>query len=138
MKKPFSILLVEDDQVDAMTVTRALRDIKSTHSLIHKTNGLEALNFFKEKPTQLPGMILLDLNMPKMNGIEFLQWIKADEELKRIPVVVLTTSNDQRDKFESFNLGVAGYMLKPVGYNEFLTVMHEINTYWTKSELSNN
>jgi CheY-like chemotaxis protein len=138
MKTNFVILLVEDDQVDAMTVSRALNDIKATHPLIHKTNGIEALNFLKNNPEQFPGIILLDLNMPKMNGIEFLEHIKSDTELKHIPVVVLTTSNEHRDKVESFNLGVAGYMLKPVGYQEFLTVMYEINTYWSKSELVNN
>ncbi len=138
MKTHFSILLVEDDQVDAMTVTRALKDIKAPNPLVHKTNGIEALNFLKEKSKQKPGIILLDLNMPKMNGIEFLQHIKADDELKRIPVIVLTTSNEQRDKVDSFNLGVAGYMVKPVGYQEFLAVMYEINTYWTKSELAHN
>jgi CheY-like chemotaxis protein len=134
MFKSFPILLVEDDQVDAMTVTRALKDIKATNPLVHKINGLEALNYLKNS-TDVPGIILLDLNMPKMNGIEFLEQIKADRRLKIIPVIVLTTSNDQRDKLDSFNLGVAGYMLKPVGYNEFLTVMHEISTYWSKSEL---
>jgi CheY-like chemotaxis protein len=138
MKNNFSILLVEDDQIDAMTVTRALKDIKAAHPLIHKINGLEALKFLKEKPLQLPGIILLDLNMPKMNGIEFLEAVKSDQELKHIPVVILTTSNEQRDKVHSFNLGVAGYMLKPVGYQEFLTIMYEINTYWSISELVNN
>lgn len=136
MKTKFPILLVEDDQVDAMTVMRALRDIKTTNPLVHRKNGEDALNYLKNEANGLPGIILLDLNMPRMNGIEFLQRIKADEQLKIIPVVVLTTSDDQRDKIESFNLGVAGYMLKPVGYNEFLTVMYEINTYWTKSELA--
>lgn len=136
MKSNFPILLVEDDQVDAMTVSRALKDIKAVHPLVHKNNGLDALNYLKENPSQVPGIILLDLNMPKMNGLEFLQQIKTDNKLKRIPVVVLTTSNDQRDKVESFNLGIAGYMLKPVGYTEFLTMMYEINTYWSKSELA--
>lgn len=133
--RKFSILLIEDDQIDAMTVTRALKDLESPHTLIHKTNGLEAVNYLKEQPVKIPGLILLDLNMPRMNGIEFLQWIKADKNLKLIPVVVLTTSNDQLDKLESFKMGVAGYMLKPVGYNEFVGVMKEINNYWTKSEL---
>jgi len=78
---------------------------------------------------------LLDLNMPIMNGIEFLQNVKQDPELRRIPVVVLTTSEEQQDKMRSFDLGVAGYMTKPVDYRQFVEVVRSINLYWTISEL---
>ena len=82
-----------------------------------------------------PCIILLDLNMPIMNGIEFLQMIKHDADLKRIPVIVLTTSEEQQDKVHSFDLGVAGYMAKPVDYRRFVEMMRSIDLYWTISEM---
>lgn len=129
------ILLVEDDQVDAMTVKRALKELKVTNPLLHRENGDEALSCLRSPENERPCIILLDLNMPVMNGIEFLQVVKHDDELKRIPVVVLTTSEEQQDKVDSFNLGVAGYMAKPVDYRQFVEVMRTINTYWTISEM---
>jgi len=136
MKNTRSILLVEDDIVDAMTVKRALVDIKVTNTLHSVGNGEEALEFLHNPENQIPGIILLDLNMPKMNGIEFLKVAKNDDSLKRIPVVVLTTSKEEQDKIESFNLGVAGYMIKPVDYMQFVETMRTIDLYWTLSELS--
>jgi len=129
------ILLVEDDQVDAMTVKRALKELHVTNPLLHRENGDEALACLRTPESARPCIILLDLNMPIMNGIEFLQAVKRDDELKRIPVVVLTTSEEQQDKVDSFNLGVAGYMAKPVDYRQFVEVMRSINTYWTISEM---
>ena len=132
-KKP--ILLVEDDRVDQITVKRALKDINVTNLLVVVNNGEEALEFLKDEKNEKPGIILLDLNMPKMNGLEFLKVAKQDNSLKRIPVVVLTTSKQDQDKIESFNLGVAGYMVKPVDYIQFVDVIKTINMYWTLSEL---
>lgn len=129
------ILLVEDDQVDAMTVKRALKELHVTNPLLHRENGDAALACLRGPASERPCIILLDLNMPIMNGIEFLQAVKHDDELKRIPVVVLTTSEEQQDKVDSFNLGVAGYMAKPVDYRQFVEVMRSINTYWTISEM---
>lgn len=129
------ILLVEDDQVDAMTVKRALKELHVTNPLAHVENGEEALDHLRDPAVERPCIILLDLNMPKMGGIELLQVIKHDEVLKAIPVVVLTTSEEQQDKVESFSLGVAGYMAKPVDYQQFVEVMRSINTYWTLSEM---
>lgn len=129
------ILLVEDDQVDAMTVTRALKEIHVTNPLVHLENGEEALHHLRDRGNEKPCIILLDLNMPIMNGIEFLNVAKHDDELKRIPVVVLTTSEEQQDKVGSFNLGVAGYMAKPVDYRLFVEVMRSIDAYWTISEM---
>ena len=85
----------------------------------------------------MPCIILLDLNMPKMNGIEFLQVMKNDENLKRTPVIVLTTSGEEEDKTESFNLGVAGYIMKPADYVQFVEAVRAIDFYWTISELPN-
>ncbi|CAG9933921.1 response regulator [Candidatus Nitrotoga arctica] len=129
------ILLVEDDQVDTMTVIRALKDIHVTNPLIQQENGEDALNYLSDSNNEKPCIILLDLNMPIMNGIEFLQVLKHDDQLKGIPVVVLTTSEEQQDKVNSFNLGVAGYMAKPVDYLQFVEVMRSIDTYWTISEM---
>ena len=91
--------------------------------------------FLKNLKNDLPGIILLDLNMPKMNGIEFLRVMKTDNSIKRIPVIVLTTSKEEQDKIDSFNLGVAGYMIKPVDYLQFVETMRTIDMYWTLSEL---
>ena len=135
MRSSKPILLVEDDQVDAMTVQRALKDINVTNRLDVTNNGEEALTFLNNPENEKPGIILLDLNMPKMNGIEFLQVAKNDADLKKIPVVVLTTSKEEQDKVDSFNLGVAGYMIKPVDYLKFVEVVKTIDLYWTVSEL---
>lgn len=130
-----SILLVEDDEIDRMTVERALREIHVTNRLAMVENGEEALEYLQDPANSRPGIILLDLNMPRMNGIEFLELIKKDEALRRIPVIVLTTSKDEQDRVNSFNLGVAGYMIKPVDYMQFVEVVRTINMYWTLSEL---
>jgi CheY-like chemotaxis protein len=129
------ILLVEDDQVDIMTVKRSLKEIRVTNPLVNKENGEDALNYLRDPKNEKPCIILLDLNMPVMNGIEFLQIVKHDSQLKRIPVVVLTTSEEQQDKVNSFDLGVAGYMAKPVDYRQFVEVMRSIDAYWTISEM---
>lgn len=129
------ILLVEDDQVDVMTVKRALKEIHVTNPVVNLENGEEALKYLRDPDSAKPCIILLDLNMPIMNGIEFLQVVKQDVQFKRIPVVVLTTSEEQQDKINSFDLGVAGYMAKPVDYRQFVEVMRSIDAYWTISEL---
>ncbi len=129
------ILLVEDDSVDAMTVKRAFSELKVTNELIRAINGEAALTCLKANLDRKPCVILLDLNMPKMNGIEFLRVVKSDEELRQIPVVVLTTSKDDRDKIESFKACVAGYIVKPVDYRKFVEAMRILNLYWTLSEL---
>jgi len=129
------ILLVEDDQVDVMTVLRALKEIHVTNPVVNMENGEEALKYLHHSDNEKPCIILLDLNMPIMNGIEFLQAVKSDALLKRIPVVVLTTSEEQQDKVSSFDLGVAGYMAKPVDYRQFVEIMRTIDAYWTISEV---
>jgi CheY-like chemotaxis protein len=129
------ILLIEDDSVDAMTVRRAIRELHVSNPLEHKENGEEALKHLQNPNNEAPCLILLDLNMPVMNGIEFLQEIKGLPELKCIPVIALTTSDEQQDKLESFELGVAGYMRKPVEYQQFVDIMRTIDAYWTISEL---
>lgn len=134
MRPNSPILLVEDDQVDQMTVQRALRDIRVTNRLDIVGDGEEALMFLRNPANERPGIILLDLNMPRMNGVEFLRVIKNDPEQRRIPVVVLTSSREEQDRIESFDLSVAGYMIKPVDYRQFVEVVRTIDLYWTLSE----
>jgi CheY-like chemotaxis protein len=130
------ILLVEDDNVDAMTVKRAIQDLHLANPVLHLINGEEAINYLSDSNnTEKPFVILLDLNMPKMTGLEFLKVIKADSSLKSIPVIVLTTSKERQDVMESFNLGAVGYMIKPVDYAKFTEVINTIISYWTLSEM---
>jgi CheY-like chemotaxis protein len=129
------ILLVEDDTVDAMTVKRALRDLKVTNPVAHVTNGEEALDYLQDVTKPKPCLILLDINMPKMNGIELLQVLKAHVDLQRIPVIMLTTSTNDRDIIQSFHLSAAGYMIKPVDYKQFMETIRTINAYWRLSRL---
>jgi len=135
MKNARPVLLVEDDSIDAMTVKSALHDIGVKTELVRSTNGEEALKYLRDDANERPCIILLDLNMPKMNGIEFLRIIKADENLKTIPVIVLTTSKEDHDVVDSFELSVAGYMIKPVDYKQFVEAMRTLHTYWTLSRL---
>ena len=129
------ILLVEDDTVDVMTVKRVLKDIQVTSELVPAGDGEQALAYLRDDGNAKPCIILLDLNMPKMNGIEFMRIVKADEALQRIPIVVLTTSNSDQDISKSFELGAAGYMLKSVDYKKFVEVIKTIDLYWTLSRL---
>src|SRR5690349_17997070 len=121
-----NILLVEDDSVDVMNVQRAFRKNNIQNPLHVAKNGLMALEMLRgqngfQRITPSPGIILLDLNMPQMNGIEFLKELRADPELKQISVFVMTTSNDDKDKFEAFNFNVAGYIIKPVSFEKFVS-----------------
>ncbi len=140
-EKKIHILLVEDDEVDVMNVQRAFKKSNIVNPLYMAANGLEALDILRGKGKIEPAMpqarrlILLDLNMPKMNGIEFLRELRMDESLRSIPVIVLTTSNEDRDKVEAYNLNVAGYILKPVTFSNFVEVMATLNRYWMLSEI---
>lgn len=129
------ILLVEDDDVDTLTTRRALNDLKVTNKLIHTLDGEEALEYLRDGGNTKPCVILLDLNMPRINGFEFLKITKADDMLKIIPVVVLTTSEVNEDVVDSFGLGVAGYIVKPVDYKQFVEAMRTLDMYWTLNRL---
>jgi CheY-like chemotaxis protein len=131
-----NVLLVEDDDVDVMNVRRAFKKNHIANPLWVAGNGLEALAVLRggEMPRERR-LILLDLNMPKMNGIEFLRELRADPELHGTPVVVLTTSDDERDRVEAYNLNVAGYILKPVTFVNFVEAMATLNKYWTLVEM---
>jgi CheY-like chemotaxis protein len=135
-ERVLNILLVEDDEVDVMNVRRAFEKNNVSNPLFVAGNGLEALDTLRgDKMPKERRLVLLDLNMPKMNGIEFLQALRADPELAATAVVVLTTSNDDQDKIDAYNLNVAGYLLKPVTFSNFCERMTTLNKYWTLVEM---
>ncbi len=131
-----NILLVEDDEVDVMNVRRAFQRAHVSNPLHVAGNGIEALEMLRGDT--LPAdrrLVLLDLNMPRMNGIEFLRAVRANATLRSLPIVVLTTSNDERDKVDAYKLNVAGYLLKPVTFTDFVDLMAALNKYWMLVEM---
>jgi len=134
-EKQLNILLVEDDEIDMMTVRRAFRKNNITNPLKVARDGIEALEMLRsgEMPPE-NRIILLDINMPRMDGIEFLREIRADPALRSATVVVLTTSNEDRDRIHAYELNVAGYLLKPVTFVSFVESMAMLNKYWTLME----
>lgn len=130
-----NILLVDDDDVDVMNVRRAFRKANVANPIHGAANGIEALAMLRG--TEFPAerrLVLLDINMPKMSGIEFLREVRADPALKNLCVVVLTTSNEDRDRMEAYQFNVAGYLVKPVTFVDFVDVMATLNKYWTLME----
>ena len=130
-------MLVEDDRIDVIRIKRTLESLKVTNPLVNSSDGEEALHYLRDHNNKKPGIILLDLNMPKMGGLEFLKVIKADDDLRKIPVIALTTSDDERDITESFKHGIAGYMVKALDSKGFVETIRIIDQYWTLSELPN-
>ncbi len=126
------ILLVEDNRIDQRCIERIFKELEFSNPLEIVTNGTEALSFLNDADTK-PSLVILDINMPKMNGIEFLETIKQDTQLKTIPVVVLTTSKNSKDRQESYAKGAAGYIIKPADYKEFTEVIKNIHAYWSLS-----
>lgn len=140
-ERTVNVLLVEDDEVDVMNVQRAFRRNNIRNPLYVAHNGLDALNMLRGLPTpetavpQDRRVVLLDINMPKMNGLEFLRELRQDETLKTTPVVVLTTSDADQDRLEAYRLNVAGYILKPVAFTTFAEVIASLNHYWAICEI---
>ncbi|WP_411893320.1 response regulator [Winogradskyella sp. A2] len=132
--KNLKILLIEDDMIEVMKLNRATSSLGLNHSIKEAGNGEEALKLLEQKDN-LPDIILLDLNMPKINGIEFLKILKADDRLKYIPTIILTTSNNQRDLLECYKIGIAGYILKPLKYEEYVSKIEKLLAYWSINEL---
>ena len=129
------ILLVDDDEVDVMNVQWAFANNRMTNPLHVASDGLAALERLRGPEIGPRRLILLDLNMPRMNGIEFLRELRADPALRSTCVVVLTTSNEERDKVDAHELNVAGYLLKPVTFVSFVDMMATLNKYWTLVEM---
>ena len=138
-EKLLNILLIDDDEVDIMNVQRAFKKNNIINPLFVARNGLEALDILRNQTdVTIPPerrLILLDLNMPKMNGLEFLREVRNDPELRSLAIVVLTTSDDDRDKVEAYQFNVAGYILKPVTFTAFVEAMATLNKYWAISEI---
>ncbi|MGQ4871154.1 MAG: response regulator [Candidatus Thorarchaeota archaeon] len=131
------ILLVEDSEDDIVLTKRALEKAKVANELVVARDGEEALLYlrgegpYKDKtPDDLPAVVLLDLNMPRMNGLEFLKELRSDERLRLLPVVVLTSSREERDVLESYSLGANSYVQKPVSFDEFAESVKTLSTYW--------
>ena len=134
-QKLVNILLVEDDEVDVMNVKRAFSKNNIMNPLFVAGNGVEALEMLESQIIPLPKIIILDINMPKMNGIEFLKILSENERLKNISVFVMTTSNEDSDKINAYNLNVAGYILKPLSFEKFLTSVATLKNFWQLCEL---
>jgi CheY-like chemotaxis protein len=135
-----NILLVEDDEVDVMNVQRALKKNNATATLYRAANGIEALIMLRTNSqigTKDNGrlLILLDLNMPKMGGLEFLKELRADPALCKLPVVVLTTSMQDSDLTTAYQYNVAGYIIKPITFSSFVETIDVLNRYWSMSEM---
>jgi two-component system response regulator len=131
--KPVHILLVEDNPHDVEITKRALDKGQLRNRLTVARDGQEALDILEElrdRPGDLPGLILLDLNLPRVNGIEVLQVIKGDREFRRIPVIVLTTSTREGDVVKTYELGVNTFISKPVRFEDFIRVVTTIHEYW--------
>ncbi|HEX5362941.1 MAG TPA: response regulator [Gallionella sp.] len=131
----FDILLVEDEPADALLVRTAIKQCKVLCNVSHAIDGVEALDFLRRKGQRYrnaprPDLILLDLNMPRMNGREFLAEVKADENLASIPVVILTTSEVERDIETAYQLQASGFITKPVDMEQFSDAMCQLVTYW--------
>ncbi|WP_297798634.1 response regulator [uncultured Eudoraea sp.] len=124
---------MEDDAIETMKLTRTLSKLDEKHTLIQANNGEEALKILKEN--NLPDIILLDLNMPRMNGIEFLQILKKDPLLKYLPTVILTTSENRTDLLECYKTGIAGYVIKPLKYDDYEDKLMKVISYWQVNEL---
>jgi CheY-like chemotaxis protein len=129
------ILLVDDDDVDVMNVQRAFEKSRFTNPIHVAGNGIEALEKLRDGSVGPRRLVLLDLNMPRMNGIELLRELRSDPVLQPTCVVVLTTSDDERDKVEAYKLNVAGYLVKPVTFASFVEAMVALGKYWTLVEM---
>lgn len=117
--KTHTILLIEDDELDVISVERSLKKLESDYELFTAYNGIEALKMLQNSQTPLiPDVILLDLNMPKMNGIEFLQILRSEPALKDLKVFIMTTSSEISDRTEAGTLGISGYIIKPLNYTD--------------------
>lgn len=131
-----TILLAEDSPADAEMAIDALRDARLANPIVHVEDGVEALDFllrrgaFADREEGLPAVLLLDIKMPRMDGLEVLQRIRAEEELKRLPVVILSSSREESDLARSWDLGVNAYVVKPVDVDQFFSAVKTLGTFW--------
>ena len=136
MEPPKRILLVEDDPNDVELTLTALEEYNLANEVVVVRDGVEALDYlyhrgkFEQRSSESPIVILLDLKMPKLDGVQVLQQVKADQQLRLIPVVVLTSSRESRDLEECYQLGVNAYVVKPVRFTEFIEAIRQIGVFW--------
>lgn len=134
MFKKLKVLLIEDDMIEVMKFKRAISSLNLSHDIIEANNGEEALKLL-EKKDQLPDIVLLDLNMPKISGIEFLRILKSNEYLKYLPTIIVTTSSNKKDLIACYEEGIAGYLIKPLKYEEYVLKIDRLLSYWSINEL---
>lgn len=132
MQKSLRILFIEDDTIECMKFNRVIKTLELNHQITEAKNGEEALEILKANQ---PDIIILDLNMPKLNGIEFLTILKKDAVLKYIPAIILTTSNNYKDVKQCYKIGIAGYILKPLKYEDYVYKIQKLLDYWDCNEL---
>lgn len=128
------ILFIEDDLIETMKLNRTVSQLPNAYNIMEAKNGEEALHILKSNG-KLPDIILLDLNMPKMNGIEFLQILKNDDILKYLPTIILTTSENRADLLECYKIGIAGYVIKPLKFECYQDKLRKLLDYWSINEL---
>lgn len=134
MKLELKILLVEDNIIEILKLKRAIENLGMNHEVLEAENGEIALDSIKQEEIN-PDIILLDLNMPKMNGLEFLAKVRNDESMRHLPIIILSTSNNNRDLKEAYKLGVSGYILKPLKYEDYVKKIEYTLQYWSNNEL---
>lgn len=134
MKLELKILLVEDNIIEILKLKRAIENLGMNHEVLEAENGEIALDSIKQEEIN-PDIVLLDLNMPKMNGLEFLAKVRNDESMRHLPIIILSTSNNNRDLMEAYKLGVSGYILKPLKYEDYVKKIEYTLQYWSNNEL---
>ncbi len=128
------ILLIEDDEIEVMKLERTLTKLQLKHTVLKAKNGEHALEILRAS-SKLPDIILLDLNMPRMSGIEFLQILKNDEILQYLPTIILTTSENRADLLKCYQTGIAGYIIKPLKYEDYQLKLRKVLEYWNINQL---
>ena len=134
MEKILDVLLIEDNLIEVMKMERAISSLGLNHIINVANNGEEALEILEDNQ-QWPDLILLDLNMPRISGIEFLMILKNNDDLKHIPTVILTTSDNQKDIEECYRIGVSGYIVKPLKYYDYVDKIQNVLSYWSINEI---
>ncbi len=130
MQQAVEILLIEDNAEDAELTIRTLKKNRLTNHLLHVSDGQEAIDFLFNEENTMPKLVLLDLKMPKVDGLDVLRRIKADASKSMIPVVVLTSSKEESDIIESYKLGVNAYIVKPVDFDQFVKAISALGLFW--------
>ncbi len=134
-KKGLRVLVIEDDKIENLKFGRVVANLDVLHQVTFVNDGDEAIDLLMSKDTTLPQLIVLDLNMPRLDGFEFLKMLKSTEYLKYIPVVILTTSENKKEIKTCYELGIAGYLVKPLDYNIYVSKIESLLKYWSLNEL---